>query len=153
MLTADQIKSVAWQNGRWYTTTFTAMFAANEFTIHFVPGDGGLGAGNMADMLATYGVNFVVPGAGDETTFYRPGYIFAGWQTDEADHESDPTTPRVLKAGDNVADFFGNHGDTITLTALWEPKPITITWIAGKGGTIIENDVEGATATTKIDKP
>ena len=36
VLTADQIKSVAWQNGRWYTTTFPAMFAANEFTIHLL---------------------------------------------------------------------------------------------------------------------
>ena len=80
VLTADQIRSVAFIDGNWNPTVFTANFAPNEYIIVFKPGTAAgptgtpdkvaNGAGNIADMEATYGIAFRAPAAGDTSTFW-----------------------------------------------------------------------------------
>ena len=148
LLTADQIRQIAFDavTGHWLPTVFTAHFAPNEYTIKFAPGEGG--QGSMPDQTATYGVGFIVPTAGDTTTFYRDGYVFTGWMTNELYSDSNPSTPRFIHAGDNITDFLSTHNGTIILTAQWEPMTIQVTWIAGKGGMVAVAGDEGNKAQT-----
>ena len=158
VLTADQIRSVAFIDGNWNPTVFTANFAPNEYTIVFKPGTAAgpagtpdkvaNGAGNIADMEATYGIAFRAPAAGDTSTFWLDGYVFDGWMTDEPYNESNPSTPRKIYAGQTVYDLLAAHGGTITFTATWRPQTIKVTWIAGTGGKVCVNGDEAHQATT-----
>ena len=158
VLTADQIRSVAFINGNWNPTVFTANFAPNEYTIVFKPGTAAgptgtpdkvaNGDGNIADMTATYGVAFRAPAAGDTSTFWLDGYVFDGWMTDEPYNESNPSTPRKIAAGQTIYDLLAAHGGTITFTAMWRPQTIKVTWIAGEGGKVCVNGDEAHQSTS-----
>ncbi|MBR3768136.1 MAG: InlB B-repeat-containing protein [Clostridia bacterium] len=108
-------------NGRYGDVTLDPVFTANNYKITFVP-DGGI---MDSDTLA------YTPD--DITTLPTPvktGFNFMGWKV---------TAP----AGSWIADAViadgtsleGKYGD-VTLTAVWEAKTFTITWVDGDGKVI-----------------
>lgn len=128
---------------------FKAQFAPNSFTVKFNK-DAEDATGAMNDQPFTFSA------AHEEESlylnlnqFHRPGYAFKGWSeypaAERPNHSGSPTyTDRFKFAA--VHTYRGNlieHGDTVTLYAVWETLPnITIRYEAFGSGTVTLNQTD-----------
>ena len=122
---------------------FKAQFEPNSFTVKFEK-DAGDATGTMNDQSFTFSA------AHEEESlylnpnqFHRPGYAFKGWsEYPAADRPLPPDSPTYTDCFKFAAvhTYRGNlieHGDTVTLYAVWEPLPnITIRYEAFGSGTV-----------------
>lgn len=122
---------------------FKAQFAPNSFTVHFdADANGDHVTGRMDNQPFTFSA------AHEEESlylnpyqFHRPGYAFKGWsEYPAAERPQDSRTyPDRFKFA-AVHTYQGNlieHGDTVTLYAVWEALPnITIRYEAYGSGTV-----------------
>ncbi len=98
-------------------TTYTAIYAANTYTVVFNAADG---SGNSTSQAFTYDAGET---ALNSVPFAREGYVFAGW-LDEA-------TGSVYSDGQKVSNL-ASEG-TFNLYAIWEPIEYSITFAANGG--------------------
>ena len=100
------------------TITLYAQWKANKYTVVF---DANSGTGTMNSLECTYGTSSNLP----QCLFTKQGYTFAGWNT-----EPDGTGINYEDKADvlNLA----TEGN-ITLYAMWEGMPVTVTLCANGG--------------------
>ncbi len=79
-----------------------------RYTIHFDP-NGGTGTA-MDDMQCTYNTNYMLY----FNTFYRTGFTFKHWST-SADGYGEVYNDKQI-----ISNLTSNHGETVTLFAIWE---------------------------------
>ncbi|MCH4221624.1 MAG: InlB B-repeat-containing protein, partial [Eggerthellaceae bacterium] len=117
VLSAAQVNAVAKATGVYETTTFTANFAGNAYTVAF-NANGGAGAA-MANEAFTYGTAATLTA----NTYTRAGYTFLGWDTDAN------ATTATYADNASVSNLTATSGDTVTLYAIWkEAKNVKIAY-------------------------
>ena len=95
---------------QWTVNSYTVVYNANGAT------------GSMASQTVNYGVTFNLTG----NAFVRTGYTFKGWAT--------TASGSVAYANSaSVSNLSSTNGATVTLYAVWELNPYTITFNANGG--------------------
>ncbi len=100
------------------TITLYAQWKANKYTVVF---DANSGTGTMNSLECTYGTSSILP----QCLFTKQGYTFAGWNT-----EPDGTG---INYGDKADVLNLATEGNITLYAMWEGMPVTVTLCANGG--------------------
>ena len=108
--------------------TLTANFVANTYTVKFASNGG---TGTMADQTFTYGKAATLTA----NTFTKTGYTFAGWTSSDGNVYSDKQS---------VSNLTSTHNGSVTLTALWKAKEITITLKDIDNATIISTETDSS---------
>ena len=96
------------------STTATAQWAANSYTIVFEDNNG---TGTQSPINTTYGKTVTLPAC----SFTRKGYTFAGWKIKDT----------VYNAGDQVKNLC--TGGQVMATAQWKAKTYTIAFASNNG--------------------
>ena len=108
--------------------TLTANFVANTYKVKFASNGG---TGEMADQTFTYGEAAELTA----NTFTKTGYTFKGWTSSDGNIYNDKQ---------NVSNLTSIDGGTVTLTALWKAKEITITLKDIDNATIISTETDSS---------
>ena len=138
-LTPEMIKGGA---AIYSSKTFKAYSTENTYTITFKDDADGSGASLDKYFGDTYkDLEYTKAVKLPETAGYeRVGYTFTGWQSTKDD---------ILKPGQEVRGLVGIG--TKELTAVWEPEPVFITYVAsGYGDTSRKTDIIAANSADKI---
>ena len=108
--------------------TITAIFVANTYKVKFAPNGG---TGTMADQTFTYGKAATLTA----NTFTKTGYTFKGWTSSDGNIYNDKQS---------VSNLTSIHNGSVTLTALWKAKEITITLKDIDNATIISTETDSS---------
>ena len=108
--------------------TITANFAANTYKVKFASNGG---TGTMGDQTFTYGKAAALTA----NTFTKTGYTFKGWTSSDGNIYNDKQS---------VSNLTSIDGGTVTLTALWKAKEITITLKDIDNATIISTETDSS---------
>ena len=150
--TTENIPVTSDGNGK-YTGTFempngnvevTAEFVGIDYTIEFNSNEG---EGEVADVPAKYGETVTLPTTG----FTKEGYKFIGWST-AADNTAEyplPTDGSAFTATNIMVPTEGGE-NTVTLYAVWEAVPYTVTTQSGGNGTVSAVPNENVTFGTEV---
>ena len=127
---------------------FEAQFAPNGFTVKFDK-DAEDATGAMNDQPFTFSAAHEESLSLNPNQFHRPGYAFKGWSeypaAERSQHPDSPTYPDCFKFA-AVHTYQGHlieHGNTVTLYAVWEALPnITIRYETFGSGTVTLNQTD-----------
>ena len=112
LVSADAKLVLAKPQGGFASTTYTATFAPNSYTVAFDDGvDDDSVEGTMGDQAMKYGTAENL----DANKFARAGYTFVGWQVEKTD--------RYAADKASVSDLATEDGAQVTLVAVWRAMP------------------------------
>ena len=100
--------------------TLYAVWTANSYTVHF---DANGGEGAMDDMSFTYDEEKNL----NPNAFTRTDYTFKGWARNPNATEAD------FADCEGVINLTSRNGATVTLYAVWEANPVSVTFELGDG--------------------
>lgn len=111
----QSVKNLTSTNGA--TVTLYAVWKANTYTVTY---NANGGSGTMANSSHTYDTAKALTANG----FTRTGYTFLGWST------SASATTATYSNKQSVKNLTATNGATITLYAVWQKNPVTVSSIA-----------------------
>ena len=115
------VPSVTIPSGSTGDREYTAVWAANSYTVSFVTNGG---TGTMADQRFTYDV----PQALSPLGYTREGFTFVGWYTNP------DGTGDSYEDGELVHNLTDLNGDTVSLYAVWTERPTQTITFEPNGG-------------------
>ena len=121
-ITADTVVNV---------TADTSYYAQWDYATYYVKYDANGGYGEMADSTHQYSVTSAL----NKNAFVRDGYTFSGWALTKGGSA-------VYADGVNVTNLTNQHGETVTLYAVWTGKRFSLTYdLNGASGALLPTNV------------